>query len=90
MTKAHENPQMKIRLSATLKELIEQSAKENNRTMNAEIVSRLEATFGVPKFGFSESFSGLADDFGLSEAQEARVREIFQEEMKRQVANDEK
>lgn len=41
-------PDMKVRLSATLRQKIEQAAKENNRTLNAEIAVRLEQSF-VPK-----------------------------------------
>lgn len=42
---SREDPQLRIRLPIELKEKIEYFAKENNRSMNAEIVSRLEATF---------------------------------------------
>jgi len=38
-------PQMKIRLSPELKASIEESSKKNNRTLNAEITNRLEASF---------------------------------------------
>lgn len=37
------DPQFKLRLPASLKEQIEQAAAESNRSMNAEIVRRLEA-----------------------------------------------
>ena len=36
---------MKIRLSPELKASIEESSKRNNRTLNAEITNRLEASF---------------------------------------------
>lgn len=36
---------MKIRLSPDLKAAIDEAAKANNRTLNAEIVARLESTF---------------------------------------------
>jgi hypothetical protein len=38
-------PDMKVRISADLREKIEKAARENNRTMNAEIVARLERSF---------------------------------------------
>lgn len=38
-------PDMKLRLSAELRQRIEKAAKQNNRTMNGEIVARLEASF---------------------------------------------
>ncbi|HMD61981.1 MAG TPA: Arc family DNA-binding protein [Opitutaceae bacterium] len=42
---AKTTPDMKVRLSADLREKIESAAKNNNRTMNAEIVVRLERSF---------------------------------------------
>jgi hypothetical protein len=38
-------PDMKIRLSADLRRRIETAARNNNRTMNAEIGARLEQSF---------------------------------------------
>lgn len=35
-------PQMKIRIPPELKDALEQSASASNRTMNAEIISRLQ------------------------------------------------
>lgn len=40
-----EYPQMKLRLPPELKEQVESVAKENGRSMNAEIVHRLESGF---------------------------------------------
>lgn len=53
---SREDPQLRIRLPIELKEKIEVSAKENNRSMNAEIVQRLERTY----------LNELADDEVLS------------------------
>ena len=36
---------MKVRLSADLRQKIEDAARRNNRTMNSEIVARLERSF---------------------------------------------
>jgi len=36
---------MKVRLSADLRQKIESAARRNNRTMNSEIVARLEQSF---------------------------------------------
>jgi len=44
---ARSDPQMNIRLPEELKAAIEQAAKANGRSMNAEIVSRLEQSFAV-------------------------------------------
>ncbi|CNI02408.1 Rha family transcriptional regulator [Yersinia frederiksenii] len=42
---SREDPQLRIRLPIELKEKIEESAKTNNRSMNAEIVQRLDMSF---------------------------------------------
>ncbi|MBF0693384.1 Arc family DNA-binding protein [Providencia alcalifaciens] len=42
---SREDPQLRIRLPIELKEKIEVAAKENTRSMNAEIVQRLEISF---------------------------------------------
>ncbi len=39
------DPQYKLRLPPDLKARIEQAARDSNRSMNAEIIARLEATF---------------------------------------------
>lgn len=44
---ARDDPHFRLRLPAELKEKIEFSAKENNRSINAEILSRLENSFSV-------------------------------------------
>ncbi|EPP6257999.1 Arc family DNA-binding protein [Cronobacter sakazakii] len=42
---SREDPQLRIRLPIELKEKIEEIAKANNRSMNAEIVQRLASSF---------------------------------------------
>jgi hypothetical protein len=42
---AREDPQMKIRLPEALKRLVDESAAESGRTLNAEIVHRLEQSY---------------------------------------------
>lgn len=42
---ARNDPQMNLRFPAELKGQIEEAAKSNGRSMNAEIVARLEASF---------------------------------------------
>lgn len=42
---SREDPQFRIRLPTELKGKIEQAAKESNRSLNAEIVFRLDASF---------------------------------------------
>lgn len=47
---SREDAQFKLRLPADLREQVEQSAKNNRRSINAEIVARLEEGFlrGLP------------------------------------------
>lgn len=42
---SRQDPQLKLRLPEALKADIETAAKQNNRSMNSEIVDRLQATF---------------------------------------------
>ncbi len=44
---SREDPQLRIRLPIELKEKIEEASRANNRSMNAEIVQRLDSTFLV-------------------------------------------
>ncbi len=43
-----EDAQLKIRLPLALKEVIEAAARAENRSMNGEIIAKLEAAYGVP------------------------------------------
>ena len=47
MSENQRDPQYKLRWSEELREKIAQSAKEHNRSMNADIVARLEQSFEV-------------------------------------------
>lgn len=42
---SREDPQFKLRMSDGMRDQIAEAAKANNRSMNAEIVARLEASF---------------------------------------------
>jgi len=42
---AREDPQLKLRLTVEMKDRIAEAAKANNRSVNAEIVARLEESF---------------------------------------------
>ncbi|MDG3575708.1 Arc family DNA-binding protein [Rhizobium sp. YJ-22] len=41
-----DDPQLKLRLTEELKERVTEAAKANNRSVNSEIVARLEESFG--------------------------------------------
>ena len=45
------DPQYKLRLPQTLKDQIEEAARHSGRSMNAEVVARLQATFDSPALG---------------------------------------
>jgi hypothetical protein len=68
-------PDMKVRLSAELRRQVEAAAKANNRTLNAEIVSRLERTFREDSGNVVAETSLSSDDLAerLSTAQAGYV-----------------
>ncbi len=45
---AREDPHFRLRLPADLKARVEEAARASGRSINAEIVQRLEASFGAP------------------------------------------
>ena len=45
------DPQYKLRLPQELKDLVEEAAKRTGRSMNAEVVARLQTTFEAPLLG---------------------------------------
>jgi predicted HicB family RNase H-like nuclease len=47
---ARRDPQFNVRIPAELKQAIEDAAKENNRSINSEIVYRLQQSFDVNKY----------------------------------------
>jgi len=51
---SREAPQFKLRMPDELKQVIEESAKENGRSMNAEIVSRLEQSQDAPRLHLTD------------------------------------
>ena len=67
---SREHPQMRIRLAPELKELIEQAALENNRSLNAEITNRLEQSFNT-----GQGLLGQA----MIEAETKKMEERFEE-----------
>ena len=67
---SREHPQMRIRLAPELKELIEQAALENNRSLNAEITHRLEQSFNT-----GQGLLGQA----MIEAETKKMEERFEE-----------
>lgn len=58
---SREDPQMKIRLPADLKDQIETASKNSGRSMNAEIVARLEQTFAAHPATNTDARSALLE-----------------------------
>lgn len=59
---SREDPQLRVRIPAELKETLEQKAQENKRTLTAEIVRRLEETIRQDDVLRSvDGFEDLAD-----------------------------
>lgn len=56
---SREDPQMKIRLPADLKECIEDAATKGKRSLNAEIVARLQASFAPAITSANVKLSGV-------------------------------
>jgi hypothetical protein len=46
-----EDPQIKLRLPAELKDTLAAAAEENNRSLNAELIIRLEESLGIRTSG---------------------------------------
>lgn len=59
------DPQFKLRMTPEIKDAIEAAAKANNRSMNAEILSRLEDSFEKPNM--SEMKKPLEDLLNYAE-----------------------
>ena len=49
MSSGHLHPQYNLRWPEELRQKVAQSAKEHNRSMNADIVARLEQSFSAPE-----------------------------------------
>lgn len=65
-----DDTQMKIRLSAELKALIDAATKESKRSLNGEIVARLEASFQAPNaIGADDRVDWLVRDVETLRAQ---------------------
>ncbi|MER3352466.1 MAG: Arc family DNA-binding protein [Hoeflea sp. D1-CHI-28] len=81
------DPQFKLRLPAELKARIEKAAFDNNRSMNAEIVHRLDSTFAELEAHHIRPYSD--DQSGDSFAVRPGDHRLFHviEELEKQLAN---
>ena len=67
---SREDPQLKIRLPLELKEKITQSAADHGRSINSEVIARLEESFRVKQGNY------LNDD-AVNDLLEAFTKKIF-------------
>lgn len=71
-------PDMKVRLSAELRKQVEEAARTNNRTLNAEIVSRLERSFlEAPDTNVEQRLRSLARDY-VSQEEFAEFKQLVE------------
>lgn len=68
---SREDPQLRIRLPVELKEKIEEVAKANGRSINAEIVQRLDASF----------LNEISEDRVISAAEALQIASNAKEEL---------
>lgn len=81
------HPDFRVRIPEDLKEKIRASAEEYNRSMGADIIARLEASFAAEELPPQPIRVGLDDDFlkdaGLTREQfGAFVRKSFSDSLK--------
>jgi hypothetical protein len=67
--------QMNIRLPKGMREFIAAAAGKNNRSMNAEIVARLESSFGAKDPSYEELLQDLKE---TAETLRKRLKELDQ------------
>jgi hypothetical protein len=77
---SREDPQFKLRMTEDLKARIEDAAKANNRSMNAEIIARLEASFAEAAKGGKGNPPPIEETLMLQQAElvEKVKREFFE------------
>lgn len=66
MSSKHLNAQYNLRWSDELKEKIAKSAKEHNRSMNADIVARLEQSFEQDQNSFEQGYEAALNHATLA------------------------
>lgn len=78
------DPQFKLRMPKYLKDLIDRAAEENNRSINAEIVERLEASFSGRERRVEFENRRLGTRLQSIERSMERLMHIISSELKRQ------
>lgn len=80
---SRDDPHFRLRVPGDLKEQIEAAAKRNKRSMNAEVVSRLEHSFAIEREWEEEIARGDPIDDPLTrrleEAVHTTIRQVLKE-----------
>lgn len=74
------DPQFKLRVPPELKVKIEESAKAHNRSMNADMVARLEKSFDE---GIDANIAGLLDEMRRLQTELRETRLLYAEAQSR-------
>lgn len=65
---SREDPQFKLRLPAELKARIDEAAAGNRRSINAELIARLETTFELDQFMSERKAGSYAEAYDMLES----------------------
>jgi hypothetical protein len=89
------DPQFKLRMTPDIKEAIERAADENNRSMNAEIISRLQdSLFGSSKATIDDvaqiAWNAINHGPSIPSAEKMQELEILYLSIKEREAEDRK
>lgn len=88
MSSGHLHPQYNLRWPEELRQKVAQSAKEHNRSMNADIVARLEKSF-EPELKFTETIEfELMKQSYLDQAKQIKeLRDMLKDLLDKQPSN---
>ncbi|KAB0544169.1 Arc family DNA-binding protein [Kerstersia gyiorum] len=65
---ARTDPQVNFRMPADLRDRLAEAAKQSNRTLTAELVARLEASFAAPDGNSQESLRVVLEQLQRQQA----------------------
>lgn len=74
---ARRDPQFNVRIPAELKQAIEEAAKENNRSINSEIVYRLQQSFENPSKQSGSETGSASEDHRISSSDSRKLKGLL-------------
>lgn len=74
---ARRDPQFNVRIPAELKQAIEEAAKENNRSINSEIVYRLQQSFENPSKQSGSETGSTSEDHRISSSDSKKLKGLL-------------